>query len=101
MIRHIVMFRFLEEAMGRSRRDNAVLAKKKLENLAGVVPSVLKMEVHLNDEDAQPSNYDLVLITEHEDLEGLRLYASHPEHENVSEFIGRVKESRACVDFKI
>lgn len=101
MIRHIVMFRFLEEAEGKSRRENAKAAKEMLEKLSGLVPSLLKAEVHINDEGAEPSNYDLVLITEHEDLEGLRMYTVHPEHLKVSEFIGKVKESRACVDFKI
>lgn len=101
MIRHIVMFRFLEEAEGKSRRENTAAAKEMLEKLVGLVPALLKAEVHINDEGAEPSNYDLVLITEHEDLEGLRMYAAHPEHLKVSEFIGKVKESRACVDFKI
>lgn len=101
MVRHIVMFDFLEEAEGRTKRENAQIAKERLEALLGIVPSLKTAVVHLNDKCADPANYDLVLITEHDDFEGLKAYATHPEHLKVGEFIGKVRKSRACVDFEI
>ncbi|MFA9463265.1 MAG: Dabb family protein [Velocimicrobium sp.] len=100
MVRHIVMFEFLEEAEGKSKRENAEIAKVKLEALVGVVPSLLSAEVNLNSKNADPNNYDLVLITKHNDMEGLHAYATHPEHLKVGKFIGTVKKSRVCVDYE-
>lgn len=100
MVKHIVMFEFLLEAEGKSKRENAKIAKEKLEQLVGVVPSLLSAEVKLNAQVADKSNYDLVLITEHKDMDGLKAYAVHPEHRKVAEFIGKVKKSRACVDYE-
>jgi len=100
VVRHIVMFEFLDEAEGKSKRENAEIAKQMLERLVGLVPSLLSVEVKLNSPKADQANFDLVLITQHTDFEGLKAYATHPEHVKVGQFIGSVKKSRACVDFE-
>lgn len=101
MVRHIVMFKFKEEAEGRTKKENLQIAKEKLEALQGVVPTLKSSYVKLNDENANPSNYDIVLVSEYDDMEGLNAYIVHPAHKMVGEFMGKVRESRACVDFEI
>lgn len=101
MIRHIVMFKFLEEAEGRSKQENLDITRNMLEKLQGVVPSLRASEVHYNHPDAAESNYDLVLIADFDDLEGLNSYIVHPDHKAVGQFMKNVRESRTCVDFEI
>ncbi|MBE6754400.1 MAG: Dabb family protein [Ruminococcaceae bacterium] len=101
MIRHIVMFRFLEEAEGATRMENARMAKEKLEALQGVVPTLRSSAVYLRAEGTADQNYDLVLVSDYDDLEGLEAYRVHPAHVAVGEFIGPRRELRACVDFEI
>lgn len=101
MIRHIVMFKFLENANGHTRLENAMKAKEMLEALQGVVPTLLASEVRLGADGSAPSNYDLVLIADYADMDALNAYIVHPEHKKVGEFMKGVRESRACVDFEI
>ena len=100
MVKHIVMFKFAEEKEGRSGRENAVIAKEMLEALQGVVPTLNGSKISLNSEKATPANYELVLETEFDDMEGLSAYAVHPEHLKVVAFIKSVITARACVDYE-
>lgn len=101
MIKHIVMFKFLDTACGRSKKENLLIAAEKLSDLMGKVPTLLSSEVKLNSDSADQSNYDLLLITEFNDFDGLNEYATHPLHLKVVEFIKEVRESRACVDYEL
>ena len=100
MVKHIVMFKFAEEVNGKSGRENAAAAKEMLEALQGVVPTLKASKISLNSEKATPANYELVLETEFDDMEGLSEYAVHPEHLKVVAFIKGVITARACVDYE-
>ncbi|MBE6543163.1 MAG: Dabb family protein [Ruminococcaceae bacterium] len=100
MIKHIVMFKFREQAEGRTAVENAQIAAEMLSALQGVVPTLKASRVSLNSEKATPANYELVLETEFDDMEGLAAYAVHPEHVKVGTFIRSVMVSRACVDYE-
>jgi len=43
---------------------------------------------------------DMVLITEFDSKEDLDLYAVHPEHMKVSEYVGKVRTSRMVCDWE-
>ncbi len=101
MIRHIVMFRYREFAAGHTRAENIAQAKAMLEALPGVVPSLRESHVYLNGEAANPENYDLVLVADFDDWQGLQDYIVHPAHQAVGVFQRQVRESRACVDFEL
>ena len=101
MIRHIVMFKFFDEANGCTKQENVQKAKAMLEALQGVVPTLLRSEVKTGADGSAPSNYDLVLIADYADMDALNAYIVHPEHKKVGEFMKLVRESRACVDFEI
>ena len=45
MVKHIVLWKLKETAGGRSRAENAALIKKVLEELRGVIPGLLEIEV--------------------------------------------------------
>ena len=100
MVKHIVMFKFLEEAEGRTKKENVAIAKSMLENLQGKVPTLLSSEVKTNAEQASETNYDLVLVSDFESFESLNEYIVHPLHKEVGAFMKNVRESRACVDYE-
>jgi len=99
MIKHIVMFKFFEEADGRTKAENLAIAKRMLEELQGVVPTLLSSRVSLGNELQNPANYDLVLEADYESMEALEEYIVHPAHKEVGKFMAKVRESRACIDY--
>ncbi len=100
MVKHIVMFKFLESAQGRTKKENAQIAADMLINLQGKVPTLLSSEVKLNSIHADPANYDLILISDFNSWEDLQEYIVHPLHKAVGEFMKPVRESRSCVDYE-
>lgn len=101
MVRHIVMFEFAKEAEGKTAIENAVVAKNQLLELAQKLDFIRRMEVGINDSDADSTNYTLCLTCDFDSFEDLNRYAVHPEHLRVASFIGMVKLSRACVDYEL
>ncbi|MBE6683717.1 MAG: Dabb family protein [Ruminococcaceae bacterium] len=100
MVKHIVMFKFLPEALGSTRIENVNATAKMLNDLQGKIPSLVASEVHINSECADSTNYDLVLISEFNDWQGLKEYIVHPLHVAVGQFIKDRRESRSCVDYE-
>ncbi|MEF8793812.1 Dabb family protein [Thiohalorhabdus sp.] len=100
MIKHIVMWRLKEHALGNPNSVNAEQMKDKLEALAGRIPGVVKIEVGL-DVSATEASADVVLYSELESREALTAYQSHPEHEAVKAFIGEVTAERWMVDYPV
>ncbi|MBR5279022.1 MAG: Dabb family protein [Clostridia bacterium] len=100
MVKHIVMFKFLESAQGRTKKENAQIAADMLINLQGKVPTLLSSEVKLNSVNADATNYDLILISDFNSWEDLQEYIVHPLHKAVGEFMKPVRESRSCVDYE-
>lgn len=101
MIKHIVFFGLAEEAEGKSKQEHASYIKKELENLIHLVPGLKKIEVGINHPDAPSDNFDIVLYTEFDNMADLDAYQVHPEHKRVAAYIGKVKTSRACVDYEV
>ena len=101
MIRHIVMFDFAKEAEGKTAIENAAIAKELLLSLTDKIEQIRHMEVGINEQDADASNFTLCLTCDFDNLEDLKIYATHPEHLKVGAFIGKVRVGRACVDYTI
>lgn len=101
MVRHIVMFEFQREAEGKSALQNAVIARDKLYALKDKIPEIRRMEIGINDGEAEETNYTLCLTVDFDNFDDLQIYTLHPDHLEVGAFIGRVRLSRACVDYTI
>ena len=65
MIKHIVMWKLLPQAEGKSAAQNAQWMKSNLESLMGVVPELLSCEVGIN---VKEGNYDACLIATFDSL---------------------------------
>jgi len=101
MIKHIVFFGLAENAEGKTKTENAGIIKSELENLANLIPEIQKIEVGINCPNAPKTNFDIALYSEFESLETLDIYQEHPEHKRVAAYIGKVRTSRAAVDYKV
>lgn len=101
MIRHLVFFKLAEEAEGNAKAANILIIKEKLESLKEVVPVIRKIEVFSNHPLASPENYDIVLESEFDSLEDLKIYTEHPEHLKVGKFIAKVRTGRAAIDYEV
>ena len=97
MIRHIVMFRLKDEP---EKQENIQNLKEAIEKLEDSIPEAKSIEVGLNINE-KPSAYDLVLVSDFEDEDALERYRVHPEHQKVVEFIKKVNEDIAAVDYHI
>ncbi len=99
MIRHVVMFKFKEEACGKSKMENVLATKEMLEALPPKIPQILSSEVYVNAQGANGENADLILISDFASFESLGEYIVHPDHKAVGAFMGPLRESRAAIDF--
>ncbi len=100
MLKHIVMWRFVEGAGGKSRVEHAQYMKEHLEALVGVVPEIRSIEVGVNNNPSS-SAYDAVLVSLFDDKEALDRYKVHPAHKAVAAYCKEVRELRADVDFEV
>ena len=101
MIRHIVMFKFKEEAEGRTKAENIAITKAMLEALPAKIDLIRASSVTVNSPDADGSNFDLCLISDFDSFEDLAAYIVHPDHKAVGAFMRPVRLDRACVDYEI
>jgi len=96
MLKHIVMFDFKDE----NKEENLVKTKEMLEALLDKVPTLKSMEVGINISQESRA-MDLSLYSEFDNEEGLKLYANHPEHLKVVEFIKSVAIASKVSDYEI
>ena len=100
MIKHIVMWKFKSEAEGKSKEENMNLVKDSLYALTSIIPEIKKMEIGFDITHSEMS-YDMVLLTEFENTEEMKTYATHSEHLKVSHYVRRVIESRVVLDYEM
>ncbi len=101
MLKHIVMWKLKDEAMGNSKCKNAKLMKEKLLSLKVKIHEIKSMEVGIKAEEAGNNGYDIILITEFNNFDDLNTYRIHPEHKKVVGFINEITTERAAIDYII
>ena len=100
MIRHVVMWKFKPEAEGRTKLQNMEMLRNKLFALPALIPEIKKMEI-VFDVKHTDFSMDFMLLTEFESLETLAVYAEHPDHLKVSDFVRNVVDTRVVLDCEI
>ncbi len=100
MIKHIVLWKLKEHAEGADKNQNAQKMKTVLEALKSKIPQIRHIEIGMN---FLPSDaaYDVALYSEFANEKDLEIYQKHPEHLKVADFVGKVREGRVLVDYKI
>lgn len=100
MIKHIVMWKLKEHAEGAGREQDIARMKRELEALKTKIPQVRHIEVGMNIITSDAA-YDVALYSEFANEQDLNIYLKHPEHLRIAEFVGKIRESRVVVDYKI
>lgn len=100
MIKHIVMWKFKEEAEGKSKEENIAIVKADLEALKGVIPQITDdFEVGVN-VTAADTAYDAVLVSSFEDRAALEAYRNDARHKIAAAYNKKVREARVVVDYE-
>ena len=100
MIRHIVMWKFKAVGEGKSRDDDVALVLERLLALRPIIPQLRRMEIG-EDISHTEMSMDLVLLTEFDSVEDMKIYAGHPEHLKVSAYVRKVIETRVVIDTEL
>lgn len=100
MFKHIVMWRFIDGAGGKSKGEHAQWVKEHLEALVGVIPEIISLEVGINVCSAGTA-YDAVLVSTFETPEAMEAYKVHPAHVEVAGYFKGITEGRAEADYFI
>jgi len=102
MIRHIVMWKFADEAEGHTRDENLDIVKGKLEALykSGKIEGLRSLELG-KDTGRTDMSYDMVLITDFDSMECLKAYKIHPDHVVISQYVKKVRVARTTVDYEL
>jgi hypothetical protein len=100
LIKHIVMWKLKDHALGNGKGTNARLLKEKLEALEGKIPGLLRIEVGL-DKSGAPEAADVILHSELESWEALESYQNHPLHQEVVPFVAEIRSERRVADYEI
>ncbi len=103
MIKHIVMWRFKENAEGKSKSENIQIVKKELEELIGVIPQIREgeFEVGVNINNESPTAYDAVLVSTFNTWDDLQAYRSDPRHKKAAAYNKLVRSDRVVVDYEL
>ena len=92
MVTHIVCHKYTD-------REEADKIAPMLKALVGKVPGLISMEAGA-DFIGSARSYDLALVAKFETREDLAVYADHPEHVKVKEYIHTVLQNGISVDFE-
>lgn len=101
MVKHVILWTLNPELSEEEKKVVKAGIKAGLEGLAGKVPGLIDIKVHIDGRLAS-SNADVMLDSTMESEEALKAYATHPEHLAVAN--GKVRPytvQRSCLDFEI
>ena len=94
------MWTLKEEAEGASGAENAAEMKTRLEALNGRIEGLKHLEVSFDIVASEPECH-VVLCSEHDDVDALNFYQTHPEHQACVGFVKKVAASRKVLDYVV
>lgn len=94
MVRHIVMWKFKEDAQAEMMEFI-----QGLRSLNGVIPQILDMEVGINE--LESKEFDAVLVSTFASMEDLETYKNDPRHVAVSQLCKSIRTQRVAVDYQV
>lgn len=98
-LRHVVSWK-MNGATREERDAQAARAIAAIEPLRERVPTVRALSIHRN-ELFDGANFDVTLIADFDDADGLAVYASHPEHLPVVDLMREITAGRTATDFTV
>lgn len=101
MLHHVVMWKLKDFAEGKSKDENALLMKEGFEKLMPAIKEIKKLEVGINMKSSKYANFDIVLDAWFENYEQMEIYQLHPMHIEISNWIGKIRDTRAAIDYEV
>ena len=101
MYKHLVMWKLKDEANGKTKDQNAIEMKKRLDLLPGVIKEIKQYEVSINIGSYEASFYDLGLMSSFDNIDDFWAYTKYPEHDKVLEFIQSIQSDEQIVDYEL
>jgi len=95
MIKHVVMFKLAQKTP-----ENMKRAMQSLKSLEGNIETLKTIEIGSDFLESERS-YDIVLITQFDNPEGLKIYAQHENHLPVVKIMQSLCTSSVAVDYEI
>ncbi|MEC7786647.1 MAG: Dabb family protein [Nitrospinota bacterium] len=95
MIKHVVMFKLAQKTP-----ENMKRAMQSLKSLEGNIETLKTIEIGSDFLESERS-YDIVLITQFDNHEGLKIYAQHENHLPVVKIMQSLCTSSVLVDYEI
>ena len=99
MVRHIVLWNFVEGLSDEEKSQAGAKMKALLEPIRELVPGAVDIQVVRNQ--MASSNRDIALISTFETAEALAAYQCHPAHLEAGKYVRSVTCDRACMDYDI
>jgi len=101
MIKHLVWWTLKEEALGATAKENCAKMVAMLRGMEGRIPSLKSIEVSTEFLETTTETVQVILQSTHDDAEGLKAYAVHPEHLKCVEFIKQIVATRKVMDYVV
>lgn len=101
MLRHIVTYRFLPEAQGKTREENLSIARDLAAVMEREIPQLLSFTCGIGSPGQKEGNYDIVLICDLADFDALAAYKQAPAHKAFGQHCHAVSSHRAAIDFEL
>jgi hypothetical protein len=96
MIRHVVVFRWTDEAT----RDQKERVATELSRLPAIVPTVRAYRIG-DDLGLNEGNFDFAVAADFDDADGYLAYRDNPEHQAIiAEFIRPIIAQRAAIQYE-
>jgi len=92
MITNNVLIRLKER-----NKENIEKARETLLNMKGKIETLHDLKVEV---DIRQGDYDIMLITKYDSIEGLNAYLVHPIHLEVGKYIASVLESQSSLCYE-
>lgn len=98
MVKHIVLWNFVENLSEAEREEAGMKMKELLEPIKDLVPGAAEIRVVQNK--LPTSNRDIALISTFDTVEALMTYQNHPAHVEAGKYVRSVTCNRACMDYE-
>ena len=98
MVKHIIIWNFMEELTPDQKADAAAKIKKDIEGLFGQIEGLTDIKVYINP--LASSSGDLILDSTFVDEEALKNYQVNPKHVEVATYVRSQVGSRASFDYE-
>ncbi len=99
MVKHIVLWNFIDTMSEEAKKEAVCKMKQLLEPIKELVPGAVDIQVIGNELDS--SNRDVALISTFETVEALATYQTHPAHVEAGKYVRSVTCDRACMDYSV